>query len=152
MLFYFSSRIHDVGGQHSDRRKWLNLFDCVHAVTFCVALTSYDMMTTTSVIGSGPPSSVTARKAGGPNSCPSSMNVKTNHMRESLKLFSAISNSKVFFDATMILFLSKTDIFRVRSNFKLFDTNFVGNWCIYFYFLFFNVIDFWWSYITIFLW
>jgi hypothetical protein len=35
-------------------------------------------------------------------------------MRESLKLFSAISNSKVFFDATMILFLSKTDIFRVR--------------------------------------
>ena len=129
MLFYLSSRIHDVGGQHSDRRKWLNLFDCVHAVTFCVALTSYDMMTTTSVIGSGPPSSVTARKAGGPNSCPSSMNVKTNHMRESLKLFSAISNSKVFFDATMILFLSKTDIFRVRSNFELFDTNLIGNWC-----------------------
>jgi len=52
--------------------------------------------------------------AGGVNSNLNSTNVKTNHMRESLKLFSAISNSKVFFDATMILFLSKTDIFRVR--------------------------------------
>ena len=26
-------RIHDVGGQRSDRRKWLYLFDCVHAVS-----------------------------------------------------------------------------------------------------------------------
>ena len=93
------------------------MFDCVHAVTFCVALTSYDMMTTTSVIGSGPPSLVTARKAaaGASSNNLASTNVKTNHMRESLKLFSAISNSKVFFDATMILLLSKTDVFRVRK-------------------------------------
>ena len=34
-------RIHDVGGQRSERRKWLYLFDCVHAVVFCVSLTSY---------------------------------------------------------------------------------------------------------------
>ena len=29
-------RIHDVGGQRSERRKWLYLFDCVHAV--CVII------------------------------------------------------------------------------------------------------------------
>ena len=34
-------RIHDVGGQRSERRKWLYLFDCVHAVIFCVSLTAY---------------------------------------------------------------------------------------------------------------
>ena len=34
-------RIHDVGGQRSERRKWLYLFDCVHAVIFCVSLTTY---------------------------------------------------------------------------------------------------------------
>ena len=34
-------RIHDVGGQRSERRKWLYLFDCVHAVIFCVSLTNY---------------------------------------------------------------------------------------------------------------
>ena len=34
-------RIHDVGGQRSERRKWLYLFDCVHAVVFCVSLTNY---------------------------------------------------------------------------------------------------------------
>ena len=34
-------RIHDVGGQRSERRKWLYLFDCVHAVIFCVSLANY---------------------------------------------------------------------------------------------------------------
>ena len=34
-------RIHDIGGQRSERRKWLYLLDCVHAVIFCVSLTNY---------------------------------------------------------------------------------------------------------------
>ena len=77
-------RLHDVGGQRSDRRKWLKLFDCVHAVVFCVDSTSYlQIRNGISVI------------------------------LESLQLFSAIVNSKIFIDAAMIAFLSKIDIFQV---------------------------------------
>ncbi|XP_023342610.1 guanine nucleotide-binding protein G(o) subunit alpha [Eurytemora carolleeae] len=76
-------RIHDVGGQKSERRKWLYLFDCVHAVVFCVSLTEY------------------AQKSG----------ADINKMHESIKLFNMIANSRVFFDASIVLFLNKTDLF-----------------------------------------
>lgn len=34
----------DVGGQRSERRKWLHCFDNVTAVLFLVALNEYDMV------------------------------------------------------------------------------------------------------------
>ena len=74
----------------SDRRKWLSLFDCVHAVIFCVESTSYLRLKNGSSV-----------------------------ILESLQLFSAIVNSKIFIDAAMIGFLSKIDIFQVfGSNFS----------------------------------
>ena len=109
MLF----RIHDVGGQKSDRRKWLNLFDCVHAVAFCVSLTTYEQFceketedTHSHQNGNvhGP-----AQEYVGPR--PSHREV--NQLRESLQLFTKLVNSKIFIDAAMILFLSKTDLFLV---------------------------------------
>ncbi|XP_061892829.1 guanine nucleotide binding protein (G protein) alpha v1 isoform X4 [Entelurus aequoreus] len=36
-------RLYDVGGQRSERRKWLRCFDCIQAVLFIVAMSSYDM-------------------------------------------------------------------------------------------------------------
>eukprot|EP00095_Tigriopus_kingsejongensis_P004706 maker-scaffold276_size226481-snap-gene-1.24 protein:Tk04706 transcript:maker-scaffold276_size226481-snap-gene-1.24-mRNA-1 annotation:"hypothetical protein TRIADDRAFT_50797" len=81
-------RLHDVGGQRSDRRKWLSLFDCVHAVAFCVSLADYDTVIPEE------------------DDC--------NQMLESLKLFGVIVNSKVFIDAAMILLLNKTDLFQKK--------------------------------------
>ena len=37
------NRVVDVGGQRSERRKWIQCFDDVKAVLFVVALNGYDM-------------------------------------------------------------------------------------------------------------
>eukprot|EP00731_Ephydatia_muelleri_P028469 Em0020g113a len=78
-------RVVDVGGQRSERRKWIQCFDDVKAVLFVVALNGYDM---------------TLFEDG-----------KTNRLEESLNLFQAICNNKFFVKTSMILFLNKVDLF-----------------------------------------
>ena len=34
----------DVGGQRSERKKWIHCFEGVTAIIFCVAMSEYDMM------------------------------------------------------------------------------------------------------------
>jgi hypothetical protein len=34
----------DVGGQRSERKKWIHCFENVTAIIFCVALSGYDMV------------------------------------------------------------------------------------------------------------
>lgn len=79
-------RVIDVGGQRSERRKWISCFDDVRAVLFVCALSGYDM---------------TLFEDG-----------KTNRLEESLNLFQAICNNKFFVKTSMILFLNKVDLFR----------------------------------------
>ena len=38
------SRMFDVGGQRSERKKWIHCFEGVTAIIFCVALSEYDMV------------------------------------------------------------------------------------------------------------
>lgn len=38
------SRMFDVGGQRSERKKWIHCFEGVTAIIFCVALSAYDLM------------------------------------------------------------------------------------------------------------
>jgi len=37
-------RLVDVGGQRSERKKWLHCFEDVTAILFCVALSEYDLV------------------------------------------------------------------------------------------------------------
>ena len=37
-------RMFDVGGQRSERKKWIHCFEGVTAIVFCVALSAYDLM------------------------------------------------------------------------------------------------------------
>jgi len=75
----------DVGGQRSERKKWMHCFQDVTAVIFCVALSEYDLRLYE--------------------------DDTTNRMHESLKLFKEICNSRWFTDTSMILFLNKRDLF-----------------------------------------
>jgi guanine nucleotide-binding protein G(i) subunit alpha len=34
----------DVGGQRSERKKWIHCFEGVTAIIFCVAMSEYDLM------------------------------------------------------------------------------------------------------------
>jgi len=78
----------DVGGQRSERRKWIHCFDCVTAVIFVVSLSEYDQ---------------TLRE-----------DDTQNRTKESLLLFDEICNSPWFADTAFILFLNKIDLFREK--------------------------------------
>lgn len=78
-------RMVDVGGQRSERKKWMYCFQDVTAVIFCVAMSEYDLKLYE--------------------------DDTTNRMHESLKLFKEICNTKWFVNTSMILFLNKRDLF-----------------------------------------
>ena len=83
-------RLFDVGGQRSERQKWLHCFDDVKAVLFVTSLNEYNM----TLIEDG----------------------TTNRMEESLNLFRAISYNKFFDNSSIILFLNKVDLFTEKIN------------------------------------
>ncbi|CAG8529675.1 16903_t:CDS:10 [Funneliformis mosseae] len=81
-------RMFDVGGQRSERKKWIHCFENVTAVLFIVAISGYDQCL------------VEDKDA--------------NQMQEALMLFDSICNSQWFVNTSMILFLNKIDIFREK--------------------------------------
>ena len=87
---YKTYKLFDVGGQRTERRKWLHCFDDVNAVLFVAALSGYDM----TLIEDG----------------------TTNRMEESLNLFQAICVNKFFNNSSIILFLNKFDLFTEKIN------------------------------------
>ena len=76
--------MYDVGGQRSDRRKWIACFDDVTAVIFVAALSEYDQ---------------TLAEA------------DANRMVEALDLFSSVVNAQSFTNSSFLLFLNKKDVF-----------------------------------------
>jgi hypothetical protein len=81
-------RMIDVGGQRSERKKWLHCFQDVTCTIFCVATPEYDLKLYEDDI--------------------------TNRMHESIRLFREICNNKWFVETSMILFLNKDDIFQEK--------------------------------------
>eukprot|EP00026_Physarum_polycephalum_P011285 Phypoly_transcript_11493.p1 GENE.Phypoly_transcript_11493~~Phypoly_transcript_11493.p1 ORF type:complete len:351 (+),score=42.74 Phypoly_transcript_11493:84-1136(+) len=78
----------DVGGQRTERRKWLHVFDDVTAVLFCVALDEYDLrMYEDETVW---------------------------RVHESLQLFNEIANSTHLSGAAVILFMNKKDLFEQK--------------------------------------
>jgi len=78
----------DVGGQRSERRKWIHCFDNVTAVLFCASLSSYDQV---------------LRE-----------DRTQNRLIEAILLFDEVANSTCFQKNDIILFLNKLDLFEAK--------------------------------------
>jgi len=78
----------DVGGQRSERRKWISCFEAVTSIIFCVALSEYDQYLIE--------------------------DSNQNRMVESLMLFESVVNSRWFIRTSIILFLNKYDLFVIK--------------------------------------
>ena len=83
-----SIHLFDVGGQRSERRKWIHCFEAVTSIIFCVALSEYDQ----SLLEDS----------------------SQNRMAESLVLFESVVNSRWFQRTSIILFLNKIDVFTAK--------------------------------------
>ncbi|KAI9819714.1 MAG: hypothetical protein M1832_003948 [Thelocarpon impressellum] len=78
-------RMFDVGGQRSERKKWIHCFENVQGLMFLVAISGYDQCLVEDKDG--------------------------NQMQEALMLFESIANSQWFTKSALVLFLNKMDLF-----------------------------------------
>jgi len=78
-------KIVDVGGQRSERRKWIHYFNCATAIIYVASLSEYDQRL--------------------------AEDSKVNRMQESLDLFENLTSLGWFEHCYIILFLNKYDLF-----------------------------------------
>ncbi|CAO3593538.1 unnamed protein product [Absidia cylindrospora] len=78
----------DVGGQRSERKKWIHCFESVMSIIFCVALSEYDQVLLE--------------------------DTTENRLVESIRLFESIVNSRWFLHTSIMLFLNKVDLFKIK--------------------------------------
>ncbi|EGO60557.1 hypothetical protein GE21DRAFT_7973 [Neurospora crassa] len=81
-------RMFDVGGQRSERKKWIHCFENVNCLLFLVAISGYDQCLVEDKDG--------------------------NQMNEALMLWESIANSHWFTKSALILFLNKIDLFKEK--------------------------------------
>ncbi|CAO4386776.1 unnamed protein product [Caenorhabditis nigoni] len=92
----------DVGGQRSERRKWIHCFDNVDMILFIVSMSDYDQL--------------------------DPEDHKYNRMKQSYEIFKTIVHCDLFRHASIVLFLNKYDVFveklktsPLRRSFKSYD-------------------------------
>ncbi|KAI9509878.1 guanine nucleotide-binding protein alpha-2 subunit [Russula earlei] len=93
----------DVGGQKSERRKWIHCFQDVTSILFLVSLSGYDQCL------------VEDKDA--------------NQMQDAMTIWDSICHSQWFKSTSIILFLNKDDLFRAKirhSDIKTFFPDFDG--------------------------
>lgn len=85
---HFTFKMVDVGGQRSERRKWIHCFQNCTAIIFVTSLSEYDQR------------------------C--AEDSKRNRMWESLLLFEEICNSLWFKETSLLIFFNKVDLFKEK--------------------------------------
>ena len=84
--------MYDVGGQRSERKKWIHHFDNVTAVLFVISIAEYDQVL--------------------------EEDHSMNRMKESMNLFETIINNEYFKLKPIIIFFNKKDIFEEKIKTK----------------------------------
>lgn len=110
-------RVYDVGGQRSERRKWIHLFEDVNCIIYISAISEYDQAIMEDHM------TVRQKRERGREQ------PVQNRIQESLQLFDQITNCKWFVRSSMILFLNKTDLFKQKikqKNITVFFTEYTG--------------------------
>ncbi|KAK6200353.1 guanine nucleotide binding protein, alpha subunit [Scheffersomyces amazonensis] len=90
--------MYDVGGQRSERKKWIHCFDNVTLIIFCVALSEYDQTLLEES--------------------------SQNRLEESLALFDSVVNSRWFARTSIVLFLNKIDVFAEKLKYSPLEDHF----------------------------
>ncbi|KDE02377.1 guanine nucleotide binding protein (G protein), alpha, other [Microbotryum lychnidis-dioicae p1A1 Lamole] len=93
-----SFRCFDVGGQRSERKKWIHCFEDVNIVFFVVAISEFNQ---------------TLRE-----------DETINRVSEACVLFESISNSRWFIRSGLLLFLNKIDLLESKLQHTLFSDSF----------------------------
>ncbi|XP_054770202.2 guanine nucleotide-binding protein G(i) subunit alpha-like isoform X1 [Lytechinus pictus] len=78
----------DIGGQRTERRKWIHCFDDVTAIMYTVAISAFDQK-----LREDP---------------------KKNRMMESMEIFNAVCNSMWFRKTPLMIFFNKMDLFKEK--------------------------------------
>ena len=81
----YTYQIVDVGGQRSERRKWIHCFDNVRTIIFLEGLSGYNQVMFE--------------------------DAKTNRMQESMRLFAEVVKNPAFRKTPIFIFLNKKDLF-----------------------------------------
>ena len=123
MIFYsdLNFRVFDVGGQRSERKKWIHCFEDVTAIIFIVALSEYDQVKLLSNFLLETKIKIIQIELISFFSKVLVEDETTNRMHESLRLFDSICNNKWFVNTSIILFLNKKDLFSekiIRSSLR----------------------------------
>ncbi|KAJ5093428.1 Fungal G-protein alpha subunit [Penicillium angulare] len=91
-------RMMDVGGQRSERKKWIHCFEGVQCLLFMVALSGYDQCLVE--------------------------DQNANQMHEAMMLFESLVNGEWFKRKPIILFLNKIDLFKAKLSISSISNHF----------------------------
>lgn len=96
-------RMMDVGGQRSERKKWIHCFEGVQCLLFMVALSGYDQCLV---------EDQNAVRTESSSGWQRRTNIPQNQMHEAMMLFESLVNGEWFKRKPIILFLNKIDLFK----------------------------------------
>ncbi|KAL6724474.1 hypothetical protein Aduo_019361 [Ancylostoma duodenale] len=94
----YAIRLIDVGGQRTERRKWIHFFEDVTAVMFVASLSSYDQIM--------------------------EEDMKLNRLMDSIDLFNDIVKNEFLKTCSFMLFLNKVDLFKAKLEHSRLDDYF----------------------------